>query len=183
MKNVLTGVILLGLLSGCASLSIEERGKLDHMADETVTALIQEHASLDELLENSLGYMVVDNKVVKIPVLGGGGGQGVVQDKTTGKRKYVKVTRMDFGGGWGVRKFQVLVLFSDPEQLEQAQHGRWIWRLGAEVSAGDKSLEGSSSQMKDDKGYTVYVRSDTSASVTYTLCAIRMKPYRHVTAE
>ena len=61
--------------------------------------------------------------------------RGVIES-ASGKRTYVKVSRMEFGGVWGGRRHKVLLAFSDPELLKRAQTGKWVYQMGAEASAG-----------------------------------------------
>lgn len=164
--------------AGCATLGTDRRAELDRMADLTLSALEQENSGLQGRIEASLGYLVVDQKVVKVPVVGGGRGYGVVVENATGKRTYVRVGRIDFGGGWGTRNFKVLLVFSDPKLLKKAQTGKWVYQMGAEASAGAASIEGSSAQLQNDKGYKIHVLSEGGASATFTLRAIHLKPYR-----
>ena len=148
------------------------------MVDTALQKLVQQTPGLQEELDSSLGYLVVDKKVVKIPFVGGGGGKGVVVENATGKRTYVKVSRMEVGGGWGARSYKVLLVFTKPKRLEKAQAGTWVYQAGAEASAGKVAAEGSSAQVQKDKGYKVYTYSEGGASVTWTLRAFRLKPYR-----
>jgi len=171
-------VLLAALLSGCASLSISDREELDRMAEQTLIQLEKKHPDLRQHLQELPGYLVVDMNVLKVPVVGGGGGQGVVVDTTSEQHTYVKVTRMEFGGGWGGRAYKVLLAFTDPELLETAKSGKWIYQMGAEASVGKKGVEGSSASLKEDKGYELYIHAEGGASATYTLRAVRLKPYR-----
>ncbi|MCK4565359.1 MAG: hypothetical protein KAU94_11880 [Verrucomicrobia bacterium] len=178
MKKLLILSVLSFLGAGCATLGTDRRMELDHMAVRTLAALERENPGLQGSLEASLGYLVVEQKVVKVPVVGGGRGYGVVVENATGKRTYVRVGRIDFGGGWGVRSFKVLLVFNDPKLLKKAQTGKWVYQMGAEASAGPASIEGSSTQLQNDKGYEIHVLSEGGASATFTLRAIRLKPYR-----
>ena len=171
--------LLLAITCGCASLSVSDRAQLDRMAEQTVIELEKKNPGLQQHLEALPGYLVVDMKLLKVPVIGGGGGQGVVVDTTSGEHTYVKVTRMEFGGGWGGRAYKVLLAFKDPELLESAKSGKWIYQMGAEASVGKKGVEGSSAALKQDKGYELYIHSEGGASATYTLRAVRLKPYRN----
>jgi lipid-binding SYLF domain-containing protein len=169
---------LLAVTMGCASLSASDQAALDRMAEQTVTHLEKKHPGLQQRLDGIPGYLVVDMNVLKVPVFGGGGGRGVVVDSASEQRTYVKVTRMEIGGGWGGRAYKVLLAFTDPKLLESAKTGKWIYQLGAEASVGTKGVEGSSAALKQDNGYELYIHSEGGASATYTLRAVRLKPYR-----
>ena len=170
--------MLLLLAAGCRSLTVSDREAIDLMAQQTVTQLEKKHPGLQQHLQELPGYLVVDMSVLKVPVFGGGRGRGVVIDSASGETTYVRVTRMELGGGWGGRAYKVLLAFTDPDLLEQAESGRWIYQMGAEASVGTKGIEGSSGALKQDKGYELYIHSEGGASATYTLRAVRVKPIR-----
>lgn len=178
MKWILGSLLMLLMLSGCASLPDEEREAIVLMADDTVRRLAEKNDELHDELNDAVGYLVVDNKVVKIPVVGAGKGKGVVVDHATGHKTFVKVTRLEIGGGWGARNYKMLMVINDPALLKKVKSGKLSWELGAEASAGKASVEGSSSQVNPDKSHEVHTLSEGGASATYTLRAIRLKPYR-----
>jgi lipid-binding SYLF domain-containing protein len=165
-------------LSGCATLSTDQRTELDARAETNIQSMAACNPGLQKKLEECKGYLALDARLVKIPFIGWGGGKGVVVDSTTGHRTYVKVARMDVGGGGGIREFDVLIVLYDEKLLQKAQNGKWIYGLGAEASAGKASAEGSSGQLQTDRKYELFTRSERGASVTWTLHAIRFKPYR-----
>ncbi|ADE55754.1 hypothetical protein [Coraliomargarita akajimensis] len=162
---------------GCRSLSTEAQNEIVVMVDESLERFYQQDPELKTELTESLGYLLVDKKVVKIPGIGWGGGKGVVVANTDGARNFVKVSRLELGAGWGARSYKVLLLIDDPELLERMQEGTWVYGLGAEASAGTAAVEGTADQVKPDKEYTVHVLSDGGASATFTLRAIRVRPY------
>jgi lipid-binding SYLF domain-containing protein len=171
-------LFLAGGLSGCASLSLEQRAELDDMAEANLKSMADTYAGLDRKLEECLGYVALDAYAVKIPIIGWGGGKGVVVDNADSKRTYVKVSRLDIGGGGGIREFDVLILLNDEKLLRQAKAGKRVYGAGAEASAGTASVEGSSGQLQANKPYELFLRSERGASVTWTLHTIRFKPYR-----
>ncbi len=148
------------------------------MAEVNLQGMKTLYPGLDRKLEECKGYVALDVRLVKIPFIGWGGGKGVVVDTTTGERTYVKVGRMDIGGGGGIREFDVLIVLRDEKLLRYAKTGKWAYGAGAEASAGSASVEGSSDKLQAKKPYELFVRSERGASVTWTLHAIRLQPYR-----
>ena len=88
----------------------ENRGELDTMADTAIAGLIEHDANIKTEMDRSLGYAVANMKVTKIPVIGAGGGEGVIVNKKTNKRSYFTVKRLDIGGGWGARSYKILIV-------------------------------------------------------------------------
>ena len=171
------------LATGCATLTPTERAQkqneLDTMAEESVAALIEKDPELQSVFDDAVGYMVINMKLTKVPLVGAGGGQGVVVDKSNNKRTYVKVKRLDFGGGWGVRAFKAVFAFTDKDLLAKAAFGKWVFQGGAEASAGSASAEGSTGALS--KGFEVYTLTEAGASATVTVRVIRLKPYPGMT--
>lgn len=169
--------------SGCTSLSPAEiaskQAVLDTMAESAIAKLIDKNPSLEGLLEASLAHAVANMKVTKVPVVGAGGGEGVLVVRETQERVYFTVKRIDVGGGWGVRSYKALVLINSQEILDKVIDGSWTFEAGAEVSAGTAALEGGSGDMQ--AGFTMHVLSDGGASATVTVRLIRMKVNKELT--
>ena len=115
MKKLLTILtIMVSVIAGCSTMTTTEkeqkRSELDVMAQTAITDLIQQSPEIQEKLDKSLAYAVADMKITKIPVVGAGGGEGVLVDKNSQQRIYFTVSRFDLGGGWGVRAYKALLL-------------------------------------------------------------------------
>jgi hypothetical protein len=171
-------LILAGGLTGCASLSVDQKAELDAFAEINLREMKKAYPAVEDKLADCKGYMALDARHAKIPFVGWGSGKGVVVDTTTGERTYVKVSRLDVGGGGGIRDFDVLIIIYDEKLMRYAKTGKRKFGLGAEASAGTSSIEGSGSQLQTDKGYEMFSRSERGASATWTLHAIRIKPYK-----
>jgi len=177
MKKILILIALLFLLVACSSMSVSEkeskRAELDEMAATTIAGLVEKDATLQQKINDSLGYAVANMKVTKIPIVGAGGGEGVFVDKETKHRSYFTVSRFDIGGGWGARSYKILMLVNTPGAAERLKSGTWEFQAGVEASAGTAAAEGSSGALNE--GYTVHVLSDGGASATATARVIRIK--------
>jgi lipid-binding SYLF domain-containing protein len=167
------------VLFSCASLSPAEKADqqrvLDTMADQAVAELLRSKPELKSRFDTAVGYMVMDVKITKIPVFGGGGGKGVVVNNATHQRTYVKATRIDFGAGWGVRAFKTILIFTDARVLADVQDGGWFYRSGAEAAAGSAAAEGSVGV--SNTGYESFALAEGGASATVTIRVIHLQPY------
>jgi len=128
-----------------------------------------------EVLERSVGYIVIEMKVTKIPMVGAGSGLGVVVDRRTDTRSYLKVSRFEAGGGLGAQKFKVIIVFDDGKLLDQAAAGSWRYDAGAELAAGTASSEGS--MQATSKGFQAYRLVEGGALATVTVRVAHSKPY------
>ena len=116
-----------------------------------------------------MGYAVVSNRVAKIPFVGAGEGIGVVFDAKTGERTYLKVGRLDIGGGLGAREYRMVILFFDQGLLENLASGKL--EAGAkdkDIGTGAGGVVGSRNEKR-----VLYQLSDAGVSATFTVRAIR----------
>ena len=172
-------VLFIILLPGCAGITAEEqqakRAELDEMGERTITKLLEIHPDAEEALSDSVGYTVIDMKVTKVPVLGGGSGLAVTVDKRSGNNSYAKVSQFEVGGGIGAKRFKVVVFFTDEKLLDKAIKGAWHFEAGAELSAGAAGTEGKIA--KESKGYRAFKFPEGGAAATITVLIARATPY------
>jgi lipid-binding SYLF domain-containing protein len=175
---VATLIVILGTLSACATTSEEggepTRDALDAMADSAITRLLEEQPDTRELVEDALGWAVVDMRVAKIPFFGSGKGYGVVLDKHEGQRSYVRVSRFEIGGGIGAQKYKVVILFEESDLIARAARGTWHFEVGADVAAGSNAAGG---DVKSGEGYHAFRLFESGAAATVTVRLARARPY------
>ena len=174
-KKLIGLMVILSLTTGCAQLTLDEknraRAEIDLMAKTTIDALIKDNPSIKDALEKAKGYAVVNWKVTKIPIVGAGGGNGVIVDKRTGERVYIKVSRFDLGGGWGARSYKNLVITQDEDLLDSAKKGGFKFDAGAEASAGTAGAGGGAGDL--NKSMETHVLLDGGGSATATVRLLR----------
>lgn len=170
---------IVAVILGCATLSPDEqqakRAELNAMGEKTIATLLDTRPEARDVLDTSIGYAVIDMTVTKIPMVGAGGGLGVVMDKRTDTRSYTKVSRFEVGGGLGAQKYKVIVFFSDEALLERAISGAWHFEAGAEAAAGDAAAEGQ--LKKKDERYRAFKIAESGAVATVTIRVARATPY------
>ncbi len=165
------------VITGCATLTTSEkeqkRSEINAMAKKAIAGLIEQDATLEQELNDSLGYAVANMKVTKVPIVGAGGGEGVFLNKKTQQRTYFNVSRFDIGGGWGARSYKALLVIKSKEAVDRISNGTWEFQAGVEASAGTTAAEGASGGSNED--FTVHVLSDGGASATATARVIHIK--------
>jgi len=177
-------IAVIGVLGACAGglLGGKERkhAYFDKLEQETLARLTKEEPKAKKELEESVGYLVAEQDVVKIPTIGWATGAGVVLEKATDKRSYLRIPEIQFGMGWGGRVEKIVMIFQDIDKLHDIADGKWYAGASAEAAAkaGDVGAAGSggtSDLLK--KGYTSYVLTDAGISATATVAALRAQPY------
>lgn len=171
--------LVLALSNGCATLSPEEkeakRTELNKMAEKAVTTLLETKPHAQEVFDKSIGYVVIDMTVTKIPWFGAGSGLGVVVDKRTDTKSYIKVSRFEVGGGVGAQKFKIIIIFNDPNLLNRIAKGAWHYEAGAEASVGTASADGA--VKKSTTAYQAFKLPQGGAAATVTVRMAHAKPY------
>lgn len=184
MKKIFILLMVMAyVITGCSTLTTSEkeqkRNELNVMAETAIAGLIEQDDTLQQELNESLGYAVFNMKVTKVPVVGAGGGEGVFFNKKTQQRTYFTVSRFDVGGGWGARSYKALLVIKSEAARNRLESGVWEFQAGVEASAGTVAAEGSSGALND--GYTVHVLSDGGASATATVRVIHIDVNKNLT--
>lgn len=177
-------MLLVGLFGPAACVSVpgetaaEQRAHVDAYAEESLTLLFRQSPEVQKELDAAKGYAVIQQSGVKVPVFGAESGWGVVVDKTTGKRTYVKMRGLEIGGGWGARVTRVIAILHTPEQLVEQQAGGFEWTVGAEAGAKAGDVGGGVQGAANAKnGASIYVLLETGASATATVGLMRISHF------
>jgi len=182
-SNGILAICLLVGLMGCASqpkeVEPEKLKELISLEKEVLAQLDKESPEATKELEKAIGYAIIEQKIVKVPVVGAGGGKGVVVDKATDKRTYLKVKRIDLGLGWGGKAYKLIMIIHDKDVLRDLETGKFGVKAGAEATAkaGDVGGGGGEGVSLRDKGYTTYTLTDAGVSATVTIRVFSARPY------
>jgi lipid-binding SYLF domain-containing protein len=171
------------LLAGCASIPgatrQEQLETTSELVKRTLADVERQHPDSQAQVDSAIGIVVMRNKIVKIPLLGGGAGYGVAIDRAKNDTTYLKMSRFDIGAGWGARSVRPVMLFHDGEKFGKYIDGEWDATIGAEASAkvGESGAAGSGSGERagKDPGYKSYLITDSGVSATASLAVMRVK--------
>jgi lipid-binding SYLF domain-containing protein len=173
-------------MSGCASIpgktGKEQSEAIDALAKRTLKDLYKQKPKSKEEIGNSVGYAIMNNKFMKIPIVGAGSGYGVAINNKTGEKTYLEIDRFDIGGGYGARSVRVVLIFQNEEKFEDFIDGVWSARAGAETGAKvkEEAVSGvaGSDNLPGDKGYSIHFIIDEGVSATVTVGLIHVKPIK-----
>ena len=173
---------LLVLGPGCASMNEGRKAaridRIDALTATTLAELRETDEDFADDIERAPGYFAGRGSVTKLPLIEWGSGEGVVVDRETGERSYIKITRGGTGYGYGYRAVRFVAVFRDREALEDAFDGAWQFSAGGEASAGSQSADASSSDVV--KRYRAFLIADQGASATATVRVTKYKPFAKV---
>ena len=173
------------VLAGCSSTGTQSTVQqdkiqsLNNYEQETLKRLYQQAPETEKALQTAPGYGVFHIVVTKIPLVGAGGGNGVVVDQKTNNRTYMKLKRFDIGGGYGAREFDVVVIFKK-DIISDVIDGEWYFAAGVEAAAkvGDSGAGGGSSGNRED--FDVHMLSGSGLAATVTVRTIRITPIKEL---
>lgn len=166
---------------GCATIpgdtGEEQAMEVDSLVTRTLADLEKQEPKTKDEITQSVGYVIMNNKLTKIPLVGVGAGYGVGIDTKSGKRTYLRMRRFDIGAGWGARAVRPVLIFQDEEKFRKYIDGEWDATIGAEATAkaGDKGGGGGGGTSGGNAGYTSYLITDTGVSATASLAVMRVK--------
>lgn len=147
------------------------RQQINDRADEVIATLIREKPEIQPLLDTSVGYFVGRISGVKVPVIGGGGGLGVLVDKEQSTRTYMNINRLDAGFGLGTSAYKVLVIFHDREAMEKFRIGFRKAGLAAVSATGGKMI---TKVTELGEGTALFFLAETGAEVTAGFRKVRL---------
>ena len=182
---IISGFLLFSLVAGCSSTGTqstvqqEQIQSINNNEQETLQRLYQENPETEQAVQNAPGYAVFHIVVTKVPLVGAGGGNGVVVNNKTGQRSYMKARRFDVGGGWGVREFDAVIIYKK-DIIADVIDGEWYFSAGVEAAAkaGETGAGGGSSRNRED--FEVYQLSGSGVAATVTVRTIRITPIKEL---
>ncbi len=144
LRGLAVVVLAVLIVGGCVSprgASIEDkRQAVLQMRSETLAKLYQLEPYAKTRIGKAEGYAVFSNVGVNLILLSAASGYGVVEDKGTGKRTYMKMASGGLGIGLGVKDFRGIFVFTSRDALEQFVNSGWDASAQADAAAksGDK---------------------------------------------
>src|SRR5512134_1107589 len=115
-----------------AASKAEQQQEVRKMADQTLERLYKVQPNARAAVSKAAGYAVFSNFGMKILVVGGGSGKGVLFDNQSKKSTYMKMAEVQAGLGLGVKKFRLVWVFEKKSDLDRFANSGW--ELGAQTT-------------------------------------------------
>lgn len=186
-KNLFLLLPMLLFCTQCASVrpqgstAEEQRSFIDKETAAVVAKLAKQEPSSSGKIARSEGYAVFRYASGKLPLIltgiGTGSGYGVAVDTKDGTRTYMKVRKLNWGLGMGVKDNSVVFVFSDRAVFDKFRNGKWDGGAAAEatVKADERGADiGGVATMK--KGFVAYTLTDAGLSYGVTYQTRRFSP-------
>src|SRR5688572_17217656 len=121
----------------------EKRSVIQTESQNTLNELYAAKPEAREKVAKSVGYGYFSNVNVNLLVLSTENGYGVVHDNTAGKDTYMKMAGAGVGLGMGAKDTRVIMVFTDPQVMQNFVTKGWTAGGSADAAAKTKE-EGSS---------------------------------------
>ena len=144
LRGLAVVVLAVLFVGGCVSppgvSTQDKRQAVLQMRSETLAKLYELESYAKARIGESVGYAVFSNVGVNLIFLSAASGYGVVEDKSTGKRTYMKMASGGLGIGLGVKDFRGIFVFTSRGALEQFVESGWdaSAQVDAVAKAGEK---------------------------------------------
>lgn len=119
--------------------------EIDTKAQATVDALLESNDEAKRLFGEAAGYAVFTVTKAGGFLVTGAGGTGVVINKGSGARVYMRMGSGGIGIGLGVQKYDLVIMFEDTAHLERFMDGGWDSSATAHAVAGQEGINLTSS--------------------------------------
>lgn len=134
VKHLITSLafISFAFLAGCSTSNVrypapgenpsvpleEARSEVRTMANETLRRLYADRPAAKQAVERAAGYAVFSNFGMKILAAGGGTGKGLAVNNTKSQEIFMRVTEVQAGLGFGVKKFRLVWVFETQSEFD-----------------------------------------------------------------
>ena len=115
------------------------RQEIDTNAQATLEELFGQKGNARELYDQAVGYAVFSATKAGF-VVSGGRGTGVVVNKSTGQRTYMRLITGGIGLGVGAQNYDLVILFQTDAKLNQFIAGTWDASTSAQAAAGSEGV-------------------------------------------
>ncbi|GAA5219023.1 YSC84-related protein [Corallincola platygyrae] len=141
MKNLWLALVLFVTSIGTVwAESVEEqRANVMKMHDKALADLYEAKPDVKQKLQSAPGYAVFKNADVNLLIAAVGGGYGVVNNNSSGKKTYMKMGTAGIGLGLGVKDFRAVFIFKTEKVMNSFIESGW--EFGGEADAAAKAGE------------------------------------------
>ena len=165
-------ILCLIFVTGCASTSgsvSDRRAAINSMHSNVLTNLYKEKPSVRQQISSAVGYGVFDNANVNVILASFGGGYGVVHNRKTGARTYMRMAEAGVGLGAGVKDFRVVMVFHTEAALNRFVKEGWAFGAQADAAAkaGDKGAAAGGEATVDN--ITIYQMTESGLALQATI--------------
>ena len=173
MYRVLSAILLLTLVTGCASMgqgSVEDkRGAIMDMRNIALQKLYAEKPDTRAQINNAQGYAVFSSANVNLIFMAAGTGYGVVENRATGQRTFMNMAEGGIGFGLGVKDYRIVMVFHTQDAIKQFVESGWTFGGNADAAAKAAEKGGSVEAEAYYGDVSVYTLTESGLALQATI--------------
>jgi lipid-binding SYLF domain-containing protein len=133
-------LVILGLLAvGCSTPkgagAADRRAYVMRMHDDALAELYARHPDAKARVEAAPGHGVFSNIGTNLIFVSTEGGYGVVVDRATGKRTFMRAAGGGVGIGLGAKDVRLVFVFTTKDAIDAFMSGKWTVGVDADAAA------------------------------------------------
>ena len=153
----------------------EKRSAIQSESQKTLNELYAAKPEARDKVAKAAGYGYFSNVNVNLLVLSTENGYGVVHDNASGKDTYMKMAGAGVGLGMGAKDTRVIMVFTDPQVMENFVNKGWSAGGSADAAAKTKD-DGSAAGANVAPGMEVYQFTKAGLALQATLMGTKFWP-------
>ena len=153
----------------------EKRSAIQSESQKTLNELYAAKPEARDKVAKAAGYGYFSNVNVNLLVMSTENGYGVVHNNATGKDTYMKMAGAGVGLGMGAKDTRVIMVFTDPQVMENFVNKGWSAGGSADAAAKTKD-DGSAAGANVAPGMEVYQFTKAGLALQATLMGTKFWP-------
>ena len=161
----------------------EKRSVIQAETQKTLDELYAAKPEAREKVAKSVGYGYFSNVNVNLLVLSTENGYGVVHDNATGKDTYMKMAGAGVGLGMGAKDTRVIMVFTDPQVMQNFVTKGWTAGGSADAAAKTKDDGSATGANVATPGMEIYQFTKAGLALQATVQGTKFWPDDSLNAE
>ena len=180
IKSVVASLVVIAFIGGCSTTprntAEDHREAILQMHDNTLTEFYQLKDSARAEIEAAPGYAIFNSAGIKLLLVSGGGGRGVVVDNRNATNTYMNMAELGAGLGLGINDVRVVFIFHNAAALDDFLINGFTIGASATASAkiDDRGDAGSGEVVLND--ISMYQITDNGLAVELMVTGTRYWP-------
>ena len=142
---LLCSLLVMAGLAVAGSKEDDTRAKVRAQSEQVLARLYASQPSARQVIAGSRGYATFSRLGLKLGVVGGGLGKGLLVTQPSGRETFMRFVEGSAGFGFGIKKFDLIFVFENEKAIADFTKG---WEAGGQATmaakgrAGGKAIDG-----------------------------------------
>jgi lipid-binding SYLF domain-containing protein len=180
MSVAILGLLMVGCSTPKGTSFAERRQYVMNMHDDALKELFEREPVAREKIDRAPGHGVFSNIGTNVIFVSTEGGYGVVVDKATGKKSFMRMVGGGLGIGLGAKDTRLVFIFNSKAALESFMQGDWTVGADADAAAKVDDQGGEASGTVKTGDVEIYTITRNGLALSTTVSGTRFYLDRHL---